>query len=107
MGEERVHITDQKVVCKGWEVRGGGFSVKQALVTNPGCDLTAYVGSGQQRGRDGGVTADTSSALHLRVTRTIGIPGGQRQVEAAEGPGERWWEVVPSQEETLASDPRR
>lgn len=49
MGEERVHITDQQVVCKGWEVRGGGFSVKQALVTNPGCALTAYVGSGQQR----------------------------------------------------------
>lgn len=53
------------------------------------------------------MSTDTSSALHLRVTRTVGIPGGQQQVEAAEGPGERWWEVVPSQEETPALDPRR
>lgn len=41
-----MHLTDQQVVCKGWEVRGGSFSVKQVLVTNPGCALTAYVGSG-------------------------------------------------------------
>lgn len=44
-----MHVTDQQVVCKGWAVRGGGFSVQQALVTNPGCALTAYVGSGHQR----------------------------------------------------------
>lgn len=114
-----MHITDQQVVCKGWEVRGGGFSVKRPgdqsrLCPHCLCGIRTPKAVRQvsppapgPRGRGGGVTTDTSSALHLRVTRTVGIPGGQQQVEAAEGRGERWWEVVPSQEETLASDPRR